>query len=502
MMFLSRFLLTFVVTFGIASGAHAAISDACSSYTDCDELVACELYEEVEKAMSGLSADYNGAVARAASYLNKCSNYPDLFAKNIDVNLSDDPYVQLTIDWSAVRNRMRYGSQGGFTSEDMELVEDIAALFSPADVTAAQKKFFEALATAYINANRSDPTSRLDDAFVLNFLGEDDNFAKYRNVVRDLTGTVQDEDYGIDVDWDEVLVNISIVLDKAEQKRSALVCENHRSIQAGIDVFSWVATAVAAIFTIYAGGAGGVAVAGVKAAVGTGLKAAAKGVAKAGGKAAAKRMAKSGTKMVAKSAIKLGLKKDLRGLAIYKGKGVVKTAAKRFVKQAGKNLATKKGVLLAGGALVTQIGKSAVKNNATGLLYSLVESGLSKDIVNCTNLDKNEGCYTVCGYGNGDDDLNTKVFNVELKKSYCVNPDDYALYEINPDGSRGTLLVMEPEKWNAIKRRIKTQVADKGKCDWNEDDIDMYAGFMIYDPDTLEISDQDMVIDDFIRIDD
>ena len=89
-----------------------------------------------------------------------------------------------------------------------------------------------------------------------------------------------------------------------------------------------------------------------------------------------------------------------------------------------------------------------------------------------------------------------------MGKSYCVNESDYALYEINPDGSRGELLIMTKEQWNQIKNTITTSVQDKGKCDWNEDDIDMYAGFYIYDPDTLELSDQHMVIDDIIRIDD
>lgn len=481
-------------------GVHAGVSTECQSYTDCDQLVACELYIEVERALSGVSPDYNAAVVRAISYLNKCSNYPDLFARNINATISEDPLVQLNIDWTAVRNRMRYGAQGGFTSEDLELVKDIADVFSPEDVTAGQRKFFEALATAYINANRADATARLDDAFVLNFLGDGDNFARYRTVIRDLTGTVTDEDYGIDVNWDDVLIEISTVLDKAEQKRSALVCENNRSLQVTVDIVSWGATAVAAAFTWFAGGTGGVAVATGKAALGAGLKAAAKGVAKVGGKAAAKSMTKAGTKMVKKSAIKLGLRKSMAGAATKK---VARKGVKKFIKTVGANFMKKRNNYIMAGVLVTNIGgKQAARNSGAKVLYSLVDSDLSKDIVNCQDLDHNEGCYTVCGDGMGTDDMNTKVFNVELNKSYCVNPDDYALYEINPDGSRGALLVMEPEKWNAIKRRIKTQVADKGKCDWNEDDIDMYAGFLMYDPDTLEISDQDMVIDDFIRIDD
>ena len=46
--------------------------------------------------------------------------------------------------------------------------------------------------------------------------------------------------------------------------------------------------------------------------------------------------------------------------------------------------------------------------------------------------------------------MNNKVFNPILGKSYCVNESDYALYEINPDGSRGELLIMTKEQWNQI----------------------------------------------------
>ena len=98
--------------------------------------------------------------------------------------------------------------------------------------------------------------------------------------------------------------------------------------------------------------------------------------------------------------------------------------------------------------------------------------------------------------------MNTKVFNPILGKSYCVNEADYALYEINPDGSRGDVLIMEKSQWDAVKNAINTSVKDTGNCDWNEDDIDIYAGFYMYDPDTLEIStDKAMAIDDAIRID-
>lgn len=493
--------ILFVIPFLFTPHAFAAVSPECVGYTDCDMLVACELYLQVENAASGLTPDYNGAVANAASYRTTCSNYPDLFKNNIDVVISENPNIHLTIDWDTVRARMHYGAQGGFTNTDLQVVSIIIDIFGPD--TAAQQTFFNDLATAYVSANKSDQTARLDDAFVLNFLGEGDNLSKYKSAIIGLTGETVDEEFGIDVNWDDVLIEISQSMDTNMQMRGALLCENNRSIQAGINIVGWGLTAAAAILTFYAGGAGGAAVTAGRAAIGAGLKTAAKGIAKVGGKTAAKRVSRTGGRMLAKSAIDLGMRANMRGYANYAGRGVLKTGIRNYVKTVGANLARKSVMFLDAGALVYQLGSNSnLAKNASSTLYSLVESEPANDIINCQDVDHNEGCYTVCGDGMGGDDMNNKVFNPILGKSYCVNESDYALYEINPDGSRGELLIMTKEQWNQIKNTITTSVQDKGKCDWNEDDIDMYAGFYIYDPDTLELSDQHMVIDDIIRIDD
>lgn len=484
----------------IAGTANAAVSSECTQYTDCDQLVACELYTQVEKAINGLAPDYNGAVANAASYRTTCSNYPDLFKKNIDVVISENPNIRLTVDWNAVRARMHYGAQGGFTNEDLAIVSMIVdGVFGPD--TVAQQTFFTDLANAYVSANKSDPTARLDDAFVLDFLGDGDNLNKYKSALVDLTGEDIDEELGVSVNWDDVLIEISNTLDATQQKRGVLLCENNRSWQATIDIVGWGITAVAAVLTFYAGGAGGVAVTAGRAAVGTGLKAAARGIARVGGKAAAKRVSSAGGRMLAKSAIDLGMKANMRGYARYAGRGVLKAGVKKYIKTVGANLVRKTTLLADAGALVYLIG-SNVANNAASTLYSLVSSDLANDIINCKDVDHNEGCYTVCGDGMGGDDMNNKVFNPIFGKSYCVNESDYTLHEINPDGSRGNILVMDATQWTQMKEKINTSVKDTGKCDWNEDDIDMYAGFYVYDPDTLEISDQGLVIDDTIRIDD
>lgn len=484
----------------ITGTASAAVSSECEKYTDCDQLVACELYLQVEKAINGLTPDYNGAVAAAASYRTTCSNYPDLFKKDIDTVISTDLDIRLTINWASVRNRMRYGSQGDFTNTDLDVLALIVDGILGPD-TNAQKIFFEDLVTAYINANKIDPATRLDDAFVLDFLGDNDNLYKYKAALVDLTGEVVVEEFGIDINWDDVLIEISNVLDTTMQKRGALLCENNRSWQMTIDIIGWAATAVAAILTFYAGGAGGAAVTAGRAAVGAGLKTAAKGIAKVGGKAAAKKVSATGGRILAKSAIQLGMKTNMRGYAKYAGKGVLKTGIKNYVKTVGANLAKKATLFADAGALIYLIGGNMAKN-AGATVYSFISSDLSNDIINCQDVDHNEGCYTVCGDGMGNDDMNNKVFNPILGKAYCVNESDYALYEINPDGSRGNVLIMEKTQWEQVKAKINSSVKDQGKCDWNEDDIDMYAGFYMYDPDTLEISTENLIVDDTIRIDD
>lgn len=499
---LNAFLSVCAFSAFLCSGAHAEISTGCQQYTDCDALVACELYTEVEKALSNMNTDYNGAVARAANYLSKCANYPDKFKHNIDVTVSDNPQVRITIDWSAVRKRMTGGDHAEVVSGDTELIAYIVnEVFGPD--TKAQEVFFTDLATKYVAANKADPTARLNDAFVVDFLGTGDNFNKYKAALVDLTGTDKDDELGIDVTWDDVLVEISNVLDTTMAKRGALVCENDRSWQVSIDVVGWAATIAATVVTFFAGGAGGAAVTAGRAAIGVGLRAAAKGMAKVGGKAAAKSLTKAGGKKLARSAIKLGLKKDMRGYVKYKGEKVLKTGAKKYIKTLGKNLKTKKALIAGAGAAVYQIGGSYAKNSTSATLYGLVESDLTKDYVNCRDLDHNEGCYTVCGDDSaGTDDLNTKALKPVLGKTYCVNEKDYALYEITSNGGRGKPLLMTTQQWDQIKSRISSSIKDQGKCDWNEDDIDMYVGYYMYDPDTLEISDSNLVIDDIIRLDD
>ena len=512
MKFIRNILFFICATLCCIGASVSAISSECEKYTDCDMLAACELTLQVENAIAGLATDYEGAVANAANYLTACANYPDSFKNNIDAVIHENPQIKLTINWDNVRKRMRNGEQANFDGSDLELVNLIVDFLGPD--TQAQKIFFTALATAYVNADKNDPTVLLDDAFVLDFLGQDDNLNKYKSGLITLTGESFSDELGIDISWDEILIAISEIMDQTNPKRGAIVCENNRSIQIGIDVVGWIITAAAAIATFYAGGAGGAGVAVGKAAIGQGLKAAAKGLMKVGAKGAAKKLRKTGGKQLAKAAMGLGLKKSMRGFTNYAGKGVLKTGIKTFVKEAGKNLTKKWTKIAAANAVIYQLGKGAAKstgggklNSALSTIYSLVSSDLDKTLLNCQDLDHNEGCYSVCGDGFENDYLNRYVFKPMFGKSYCVNPDDYALYEINPDGSRGKLLIFDASKQEQIISTIKSKVYDKSDnmkfgCDWNEDDIDMYIGSFIYDPDTLEISDEGMMIIDATRLDD
>lgn len=506
---------------------YAAVSPDCEKYTDCDMLVACELTLQVENAISELATDYNGAVASAISSKPECASYPDKFKKNIDVIINENPEIKLVIDWDSVRKIVRLGSHADLTQYDIELITAIVdGVFGPD--TEAQHKFFEDMAIAYVRAFKSNTELYLDDAFVLDFLGTGDNINKYSSPLRELTGddiAELETDYGmmkIDVSWDDILIEVSNILDKTNRKRGAIVCENNRSYQMGIDIAGWVVTVVAAVATFYAGGAGGAAVGAGRAALGSGLKATAKGLAKVGAKGAAKKISKAGSKQLAKGAISIGMKQKgvggglFRGWANYAGKGVLKTGTKKFVKQVGKNLTNKWTLLGAASAAIWGVGSAASNSSKGSKFYSYLNSDLDKSFMNCQDLDHNEGCYTVCGDGKGESDyLNKYALKPVLGKTYCVNPSDYALYEIKSDGSRGDLLLYDNEHHDEIVKKIKSSVVDKAwggwydwewypykGCDWNEDDIDMYFGFFIYDPDTLEITKEAMVIDDAIRLDD
>jgi hypothetical protein len=396
------------------------------------------------------------------------------------------------------------------SASDADVIAAIVTFLNPQNNN--EKTFFTDLATDFVSKAAKDDNLIMDNSFVYNFLSEKDKeLKKYEKALITVSGTAQSEELRIDIDWDEVKINISTLFDSLFRRRGALICENNRSYQIGLDTALWVATAAAAIASF---GAGGVAAASGRAALGAGLKALAKGAAKVGLKSAAKSLSKTGGKQIVKGAVKAGLKKNMKGWALP---AVQKKAARNIAKKAGQNLITKRGILLASGAVAGTIyltGKESSSSNAVGTLYSLVESGVSTEIINCQDLDYGEGCYAVCGHDKPDDDLNTKVFKPILGHNYCVSETDYTLYDMETKKP----LMMTNDQYEKVTKKIRSDVVDQGVmqdkwksltnqkggrhgCDWNEDDIDMYFGSYIYDPDDMTPS-KEMIIEEVIRIDD
>ena len=397
---------------------------------------------------------------------------------------------------------------GNSSASDADVIAAIVTFLNPQDDN--EKIFFTDLATDFVSKAAKDDNLILDNSFVFNFLAENDKeLEKYEPALKTVSGTAQSEELRIDIDWTDIKIQISTLLDAALRRHGALVCENNRSYQIGLDTAFWVATVAAAVASVEAGGSGGLALAGGRALLGSGLKALAKGMSLIGLKTAAKSLSKTGGKQIVKGAVKAGLKKNMLGWALPT---VQKKAARDIAKKVGANLATKRGMLLAtgavAGAIYETVGTSALANaqspvkkdfttKAAGVLYSWLESDESIDFINCQDLDYTEGCYTVCGHGQLNDDLNTKVFKPILGHNYCVSEADYTLY----DAETNKPLMLDNDQYLKVTQKIRSVVQDSGKCDWNEDDIDMYLGSYIYDPDTMEPS-TNLIIEEVIRIDD
>ncbi len=124
-------------------------------------------------------------------------------------------------------------------------------------------------------------------------------------------------------------------------------------------------------------------------------------------------------------------------------------------------------------------------------VYSFLTSELNPKIMNCTDTDAGEGCYLSCTkdpLGSPTDDLNTKVFRPVFGQNLCVDENsNYALRVINRDGLPvpGDIFKANQTLWDRAKAIIVKDVVDRGNCDWNEDDIDMYIGVPLYDAGTL-----------------
>ena len=123
-------------------------------------------------------------------------------------------------------------------------------------------------------------------------------------------------------------------------------------------------------------------------------------------------------------------------------------------------------------------------------VYSFLQSNFDMKVMNCVDTDAGEGCYTSCTkdpLGTPTDDLNQKVFKPIFGKYLCVDENtNYALREISSGlPMPGDIFTASQDKWEKAKSEINTNVKDKGHCDWNEDDIDIYVAVPMYDPSTL-----------------
>ncbi len=205
-------------------------------------------------------------------------------------------------------------------------------------------------------------------------------------------------------------------------------------------------------------------------------------------------------------------------------KNAAKNAAEKAVQAeiaaANADLAAASAALLAeqaaaSGALKMALSRFAISTPlaaAGGIasVYSFLESEFNPQMMNCTDTDKGEGCYVSCtkdSLNAPTDDLNKKVFKPMFGKNLCIDEENnYVLREISSSGipSAEGVFMTSNEKWAAAKSKIDSDVANQGNCDWNEDDIDIYVGVPLYDPETLMPIDNGAtgIIIDGMRIDD
>ena len=333
---------------------------------------------------------------------------------------------------------------------------EIVKLLQPANKD--QEFFFTSLATDYVTEKAKNSSLVLDNQFLYDFFSSNssvDRINTFKAGLQNLESKQATKAANIDINWQEAVTKISTLLDDNKKLYGAMVCENNRSYEAGINTALWTATIGATLATIWAGGAGG-----------TVAFATAQG-AKAGIMATVSK--------VVKGAVKAGIKYALLTAA---GAIIINTKGSWNYPK-------------------TNINQTSFAKSSAGLLYSLVDSEPRTDIVNCQGLDVGEKCYTVCGYpGAPNDDLNEKVLSKVMGSRYCVSTEDFTLYDINTRKP----LMMTPDQYKQVIDKLAL-IKDKGGCDWNEDDIDMFTGRYLYDPNTMEPSSY-LLIEKVDRLDD
>lgn len=299
--------------------------------------------------------------------------------------------------------------------------------------------------------------------------------------------------------WQQIREAVAALKSADPTDHAVKVCENNRSYQVGLDVVLWTATAISAAATFWAGGTGG--------AVTATITQSAKVAAKAAAKQAITRAARTVASQTARSAAKKAAIQAVKKAQVELLKKSIKAAMSTKLARYG----IKPGVAVA----ITYFGGQSVASVVLGKTYSLLESGLTKDYVNCQDLDTStkkwggsEFCYRVCGenaLSKKPDSLNKYVMTPMFKKTYCIDRKDFGLYEMNPNGSAGKLFTYgDPNIWAKIKAKIVKEIQNKKGCDWSSDDVDVYTGFLMYSSKTLSPTEGDggMQVLDTLRIDD
>ena len=201
---------------------------------------------------------------------------------------------------------------------------------------ANSEKCLRALATDLVD-NIERNVDLENDSIVISSDGLVEFFTKNIDICRDYLLArkspdediiLDDPDLIIDISWDYLRTEVAAALTTIGDSRQLFVCENHRSLQAGIDATLWAVTIVSAIFS---GGTGAVVVQGAKVAVKEGIKGITKIGVKKGGKKAIK------TAVVDATAERLGF--DVAGKKA--AKEAAETMAKKTAKEAAEEAAKK-----------------------------------------------------------------------------------------------------------------------------------------------------------------
>ena len=386
------------------------------------------------------------------------------------------------------------------------------------------REFYTGLVTDFIDKFDATDLSQLDEDFVVDYLTTGNNFERYRYVVMNETGLIQvsPEGFGaevgepvamIDFCWSDVKAALAIALNEnANARTGILMCENHRFGQAGVDIGITVVTAAAAFFGAGFGGAAvqsGVVIGkmALKTAarhaiafltINATKRAAKKTAAKIAGQAFKSLLTgigkNVGKAMLTRSLLKITIQAGGKKL----GRSVVKVGASFLIRRALAAVA-------ASGMYVYQIDRKA---NALSTAISMIDSSINTSYVNCADTDiVGNGCYPVCGSSQSVDDamINAVVFFPALRKRVCVgdkhSDEPYVVFEVRNDGTKIPLIMTDAETAKVKSYLTKDNIIDKGKCNMNRDDVDMYFGLYFYDPATFQINSNYMGLTDAKRID-